>query len=259
MYEFASNSNYNALLLSFQHRVSHGIIGHGVVHFQQGAGHRRRVSSAVDPFLNPRMRNYGPAGYDRRQVFTTNFYYNLPKPGKAMGLRPLAVVTDNWELSGVGRMLTGAPITPGYSLVTGLTSPSGSPSETATAEVINPTAPLASRFGPAPEPAGQASVANAPWMVTSTAPELGNLGHNTMTGPGTNNWDLSLYRKLKFTERVMGQLRFETYNTFNHTQFNAINSTMQFNTKGQQINTAFLLPTASRPPRYVQLAFRLMF
>ena len=259
MYEFASNSNYNALLMSFQHRVSHGMTVTASYAWSKALDTADGVSSAVDPFLDPRLRNYGPAGYDRRQVFTTNFYYILPKPGKAMGLRPLAVVTDNWELSGVGRMLTGAPITPGYSLVTGLTSPTGSPSESATVEVINPTAPLASRFGPPPEPAGQATLANAPWLVAGTAPEFGNLGHNTLTGPGTNNWDLSLYRKLRFTERFMGQLRFETYNTFNHTQFNAINSTMQFNTKGQQINTAFLLPTASRPPRYVQLAFRLIF
>jgi hypothetical protein len=76
---------------------------------------------------------------------------------------------------------------------------------------------------------------------------------------GTNNWDMSLYRKIPFTERFTGQLRFETYNTFNHTQFNAVNSNLQFNTLGQQINSAFMLPTGNRPPRYVQLAFRLMF
>ena len=58
-------------------------------------------------------------------------------------------------------MLTGAPITPGYSLITGITTPTGTPSDTARMEVINPTAPLASRFGPPPEPAGQATVANA--------------------------------------------------------------------------------------------------
>ena len=103
------------------------------------------------------------------------------------------------------------------------------------------------------------NLANAPWTVASTAPQLGNLGKNTVTGPGTNDWDLSLYRKLRFTERFSGQLRLETYNTFNHTQFNAVNSTLQFNTLGQQINSGFMLPTNNRPPRYVQIAFRLMF
>ena len=95
--------------------------------------------------------------------------------------------------------------------------------------------------------------------MASTDPQLGNLGKNTLTGPGTNNWDLSLYRRLRLTERLTGQLRLETYNTFNHTQFSSINSTAQFNTLGQQVNAGFLLPDSARPPRYVQLAFRLMF
>ena len=259
LYEFASNSNYHALLASFQHRISHGITVTLSYTFSKALDTSDSYSNAVDPFLDPRMRNYGPAGFNRTQVFTANFYYALPKPGKATGIRPLGWVADNWELSGVNRMLTGAPITPGYSLVTGISSPTGSPSEAARAEVIDPTAPLASRFGPPPEPAGQATLANAPWSVASTAPQLGNLGKNTVTGPGTNNWDISLYRKLRFTERFTGQLRFETYNTFNHTQFNAVNSTLQFNTLGQQINTAFMLPTSNRPPRYVQVAFRVMF
>jgi hypothetical protein len=260
MYEFAANSNYHALLASFQHRVAHGVTVTASYTFSKALDTADAYSSAVDPFLDPRSRNYGPANFNRYQVFTGNFYYELPKPGKALGIRPLRWVADNWELSGVTRMLTGAPLTPGYSLVTGIASPTGSPSETAKAEVVNPTAPLAQRFGPPPEPAGQVTnLANAPWTVSSTAPQLGNLGKNTVTGPGTNDWDMSLYRKFRFTERFTGQLRLETYNTFNHTQFNAVNSTLQFNTQAQQINSAFMLPTNNRPPRYVQLAFRLMF
>src|ERR1019366_2279796 len=143
--------------------------------------------NAVDPFLDPRSRNYGPAGFNRSQVFTSNFYYIMPKPGKKTGIRPLGWVADNWELSGVVRMLTGAPITPGYSLITGLNSPTGTPSDGARMQVINPTAPLSVRFGPPPEPAGQATLANAPWLVASTNPQYGNLGTHTMTGPGTEN------------------------------------------------------------------------
>jgi hypothetical protein len=116
------------------------------------------------------------------------------------------------------------------------------------------------RFAPPPEPAGQASLAQATtWLSTSTAPQFGNLGYNTMTGPGTNNWDLSLYRTITVKERARLMLRLETYNTFNHTQFNGINSTAQFNTAGQQVNTAFLLPTGARPARYVQVAARVTF
>lgn len=66
--------------------------------------------------------------------------------------------------------------------------------------------------------------------------------------------------RLPFKEdRLKVMLRIETYNTFNHTQFNAINSTAQFNTLGQQVNGAFLTPTGARPPRYVQVAMRVTF
>jgi len=259
MYEFANNSNYNGLLASFQHRVSHGITVSASYTFSKALDASDSYSSAVDPFLSPKARNYGPAGFDRRHVFTSSFYYIMPKPGRALGFRPLGVVTDNWELSGVTRMLTGAPLTPGYSLITGITTPTGSASESARMQVIDPNAPIRQRFGPPPEPAGQASPTNAPWSVASTDPQFGNLGKNTYTGPGTNDWDVSIYRRMRFTERVAGQLRLETYNTFNQTQFSGVNSTAQFNTKAQQVNTAFLLPNGARPPRYVQIAFRLMF
>ena len=261
LYEFATNSNYNALIGSFQHRISHGLTATLSYTFSKALDTADAYSSAVDPFLDPRSRNYGPAGFNRTQVFTASYHYSLPKLGKMTGSKALGWLTDNWELSGVTRILTGAPLTPGYSLVTGITAPSGTPSETARLEVVNPTAPLAQRFGPAPEPAGQASVANAgPWLSTSTAPQFGNLGQNTVTGPGTDNWDISLYRTVPFKEgRVRTTLRLETYNTFNHTQFNAINSTAQFNTLGQQVNPQFLRPTGARPPRYVQIALRVIF
>lgn len=260
MYEFANNSNYNGLLASVQHRLSHGINISASYTYSKVLDTSDSYSSSVSAFLDPRSRNYGPAGYDRRQVFTTNFYYRLPKLGQKSGIRPLGWVVDNWELSGVARMLTGSPLTPGYSLVTGINTPTGSASEGARMQVINPTAPLAQRFGPPPEPAGQASLTNAPWSVASTDPQFGNLGKNTVTGPGTNNWDLSVYRTIPFREgRVKAMLRLETYNTFNHTQFTGINSTAQFNTLGQQINSAFLVPNSARPARYAQAAMRLTF
>ena len=261
LYEFANNSNYHGLLTSFQHRLSHGINVSVSYTYSKALDASDSYGSSVDPFLDPRSRNYGPAGFNRTQVFTSNFYLQLPKPGKKTGFRPLGWVADNWELSGVARFLTGAPITPGYSLITGITTPPGTPSDGARMEVINPTAPLSTRFGPPPEPAGQATVANAgPWLSTSTAPQFGNLGTHTMTGPGTENWDLSLYRTIPFKEgRVKAMLRIETYNTFNHTQFNGINSTAQFDKTGAQVNTAFLLPTGARPPRYAQIAMRVTF
>ncbi len=48
-------------------------------------------------------------------------------------------------------MQTGAPVTPSYSLVNGIASPTGTPAEGARMQVINPDAPVTQRFGPPPE------------------------------------------------------------------------------------------------------------
>lgn len=256
LYEFASNSNYHSLQVTFQHRIGRGFNLAANYTFAKALDTSDGYSSAVDPFLDPRARNYGPAGFDRRHVFSSNFYWTLPQPGRATGVRPLGWVTDGWALSGVVRMMTGAPVTPSYSLVNGIASPSGSPDDTARVEVIDPTAPLAQRFGPPPEPANQA---NVPWAIASTTPQLGNLGKNTMFGPGTNNWDLSMYRNLRLSERVNGQLRLESYNTFNHTQWSTFNTALQFNSQGAMVNPAFDTPNAARPPRRVQVAVRVWF
>jgi hypothetical protein len=152
---------------------------------------------------------------------------------------------DRWTISGVTRMSTGGMFTPGYSLITNLaTTPSGSTSESARVNVIDPTAPLNQRFAAAP---------------SGPPVSLGNLGKNTIRGPGVNNWDLSLYKDMRFNERVSGQFRIETYNTFNHTQFSAVDQTLRFDPTGKQANPLFDLPTAARPARRMALGIRLRF
>ena len=46
-----------------------------------------------------------------------------------------------------------------------------------------------------------------------------NAGRDTVTTPGLNVWNMSLYKTTKLTERFSLQLRWETYNTFNHRNF----------------------------------------
>jgi hypothetical protein len=51
----------------------------------------------------------------------------------------------------------------------------------------------------------------------------------------------------------------EFNNAFNHTQYQSVNGTANFNPAGQQVNALFGLVTAARAPRVIQLAIRLMF
>ena len=197
----------------------------------------RRIPTAAEWIrsCDPRSRNYGPAGFNRAQVFTANFYYSLPKPGKITGFRPLGWVADNWELSGVARVLTGAPITPGYSLITGITTPTGTPTEGAGWKSSTRRRRWRQRFGPPPEPAGQASLANAALVVHQHRSAVRQPGpeHHDRSG-NQQLGSLDLPRDSDHGSGLKLMLRLETYNTFNHTQFSGINSTAQFNTRGHR-------------------------
>ena len=54
-------------------------------------------------------------------------------------------------------------------------------------------------------------------------------GINSARGPGLNNWDVSLFKKFKYGESAQQyiQVRVETYNLFNHTNWQSFNSTAQ--------------------------------
>jgi hypothetical protein len=91
---------------------------------------------------------------------------------------------------------------------------------------------------------------------------LPNSGRNILTQPGINNWDMNLAKTFQFTERVGFQLRLETFNTFNHTQYgsdpnttvggqNAVSSNITAANYGQV--------TSARPARILQLGGKIIF
>jgi hypothetical protein len=92
---------------------------------------------------------------------------------------------------------------------------------------------------------------------------LGNLGKNTLRIPGINNWDLSLFKNTKITERVGLQFRFETYNSFNHTQWGGVSTGINPPNPGQPLNAATRgnagQITDTRDPRSIQLSLKLLF
>jgi len=236
-YEFGSSSNYNSLQLMVQRRYSNGLRFGGSYTFSKALGTADQDAAKVSPFFAPRSRNYGPLSFDRSQVAAVFYAYALPQPGRALNFRPLSVVADHWEISGVTRMSTGGPFTPGFTTVDGQDI-TGTPSEYPRPLVINPTATPTQRFGRPP------------------LDSFGNTGVGVLCLPGVNNWDRLLYRRVTLAERISGQLRFETYNTFNHTQFSSVSTNATFNLAGQQIDPLFLTPTAARAARRVQLSLR---
>jgi hypothetical protein len=48
---------------------------------------------------------------------------------------------------------------------------------------------------------------------------LANVGRNTVSSPGLNIWNMSLFKTMKFAERASLQFRFQTFDTFNHQNY----------------------------------------
>jgi hypothetical protein len=237
-YEMGGSSNYHSFQSSVRYKMKRGLVSAAYT-FSKALGTAAYWNTAISPFFSPRIRNYGPLTYDRTHVLTISYNYSLPKPGKHFNSRLLGAVTDNWELSGVTRILSGAPFTPGLTTVDGANF-TGTPSEGAWPDVRDPGADPVNRFA-------------RPAIGT-----FGNVGQNSLRGPGTNNWDISIYRRIPiWGEGRYIQLRLESYNTLNHTQFSAVSQTAKFDAQGNEVDPLFLTPTAARNPRRVQLAVRL--
>jgi hypothetical protein len=93
--------------------------------------------------------------------------------------------------------------------------------------------------------------------------QLGNVGRNTLRGPGINNWDVSLFKNTRINEMVNVQLRFETFNVFNHTQWDTVNTTMNANNPGEALTQATrgnaATINATRNPRDIQIGMKILF
>jgi hypothetical protein len=95
---------------------------------------------------------------------------------------------------------------------------------------------------------------------------FGSMGRNTLHGPGRNNWDIALLKNFTplWSEGSTLQFRLETYNTFNHTQFQGIQagcgSTTAYGapcTGAQNVGNGMV--TSAWAPRQVQVGLKLMF
>jgi hypothetical protein len=206
--------NRHGLTLQFSYTWSHEIdveSGDLTSTNQQGSG-----GQISDPF-NIRY-DRGSGTIDRRNVFTANYIYNLPFfLHSSNGFERSAL--GGWQFSGITVAQSGNPVNVTY-------SPN--------------TLGLGGGTTDRPDISGHASYPKKQlaWFDTSAfsaplAPWAGgaNEGFGTarkdaVVGPGLFNWNLSLFKEFQLTshEGPRIQLRAESYNTFNHTEWNNIDT-----------------------------------
>ncbi len=79
----------------------------------------------------------------------------------------------------------------------------------------------------------------------------GNSGRNILRAPGINNWDIGLFKNFQLAERLRLQMRLESFNTFNHPQWNVPIHDVSSPQYGQI--------TSARPGRINQVGLKLLW
>jgi hypothetical protein len=225
------NSNYNALQVSAEKHLSHGLqfraaytwshsLDDGSSFEDLGSGFR-----ASDPFN--RHNDYGDSIYDARQRFVLSYTYNIPSVRHFSAFQRIpSRLTDGWRMTGITTFQSGFPISLYDSSDNSDTCNASftfygcpdRPNAVAPPMILNP------RTGTAATPPNVVSnVYFSPASFPAQSPGvLGNSGRNFFHGPGINNFDFALFKDTRVTESKMLELRFEFFNLFNHTQFNPV-------------------------------------
>ena len=173
---------------------------------------------------NPQnLRAEWARGYnDVRQRLVASYVYELPfgngKRWMANANRALDAIAGGWQVNGIWTAQTGLPFT--------IQSPSDT-SNTGSANIRPNATGLPTNL-----PSSQRSIYN--WMnpaafVLPTGYAFGNVGRNTGTGPGLNNWDMSAFKNFKLTERpLILQFRAELFNGLESPQLRSSRPNLQY-------------------------------
>jgi hypothetical protein len=256
-YNYDSNSSYHSLQVSADRRFSRGLQGGLAWTWSKAMDYADSDTATLSSLVSPRVWNYGPAGYDRTHILKGHWIYALPRgsrqlPSHLKGLQRAAL--DGWQLSGINTFMSGAPSGVTLALTSGSANNwSGSPTDAARPMIVgDPSLPKSERTF---EKNLRVDAFALPPQGT-----LGNAAKAVYRDPGIANWDVSLFKNFALTERYKGQLRWEAYNAFNHTQFSSLDNTIKFDNKtGAPTTTTFGQYDASRLPRRMQLALRITF
>jgi Carboxypeptidase regulatory-like domain len=250
--EFNMNSNYNSMQTQLNKRFGRSLT------FGATWTWSKAMTYSGPLQFNPDRQNYGRSGSDRTHNLTTSYTYMLPQASAHWKNGFTKWALDGWEVSGVVTFMSGAPMGLGYSLVQSVDLTGGSGPLSRVILTGNPVLPKGQRtelqyFN--------TSVVLPPTPANGAVYGIGNASRDPIRGPGTNDWDTSLFKNFRLgsNEARKMQFRVETYNTFNHTQFNALDTTGRYDANGNQVNARFGQCTAARDPRRLVLALKVYF
>jgi hypothetical protein len=250
---FEGFSNYHALDVKVEHRGT-DLTFLGVYTWSKGLDVKSAVAGVSGDAAgwsgyqdNHHARaDYGLSSYDVGQRLALSFAYNIPVGRGKAALTNASKVVDTvlggWQVNGIATFQGGFPFT--------ITA-------TDLGFVNHSFGERADLVGN-PNPSGFNKSIDR-WFNTQAFAqpgpgEYGNSGRNIVRAPGVNNWNLSLFKNFKVSERVRLQFRLESFNAFNHPVFGVPDAHVNSSTFG-------IISTISPyfPARRNQFALRLDF
>ena len=252
----SAQSNYESGFLRLEKRFAHGLSWltsytyskaiSNAPQFRNAGGVNGSENSPPQNSFNLAAER-GLASFDMRQRMASTFVYDLPfGHGQRFVTSGLASkILGGWQTAGILSMQTGFPFTlnlkgdtAGVGAGTGgiyvrpILLPGVNP-------VLSGSAQTTAEFF------------NRAAFVAPPAYSFGNLGRNTIIGPGLVNLDFTLGKSIKITEAVSLQFRAEAFDLFNHPNYNLVGRIINDPTFGQVLSQL--------DPRELQFGLKVIF
>jgi hypothetical protein len=295
-----ANSNYNAL--QFTLRRTKGPLTVGVSYTYSHSiddASDRTESTFIDAY--DLAQNRASSDFDERHLLNVSYIYELPLvhwmetfmtagdkfsgneasshyvPGSSVWVKRLL---GQWQLSGITLFASGTP----FSVVNGgsssgvgaldnagvVATPSAAsyPDVNLTTSTVSSFQASTGTFGPL--------VGNPAEFVAPRGLTYGDAGRNFLNNPSRLNFDASLLKTIQINERSSLQLRIESFNIFNHTQFRIYDPSNPGNPGNNVITcyggatnsagdnsclagNSFLHPVDAHNPRTIQFGAKFLF
>jgi hypothetical protein len=239
------NSNYNSLEASVRH-TSERIQFFVSYTYSKSIDQSSNLGDQVNP-LDPSLSRE-LSSFDMRQDLVASYSFRVPFEHL---FRTDNRWTQGWSVSGITRYSTGFPVTFLNYEDTSLLGTQGNGINNLAVDELQVTAgPLDLNHNPRN---------GDPYFNTAlfSLPPLGSVGNSRrrfFSGPGINNYDLTLQKDLRLTESKSFELRLEAFNAFNHAQFYGPSSV-----DGNISSANFGQVVSSAPPRLFQIVSKLVF
>jgi hypothetical protein len=247
VYQNMGNANYNSLQATLK-RTAGRLTFLASYTYGKSMDWTSSIQEQVNPF--DFRKEYAISAFDLKHNFVFSYNYELPFEKLLHASNRL---TEGWAISGVTRYATGLPVT------------FQSFGDNALVQVqnngVNSVSMDLPNYDPSPgtlnvnhDPRNDPSAFNVKLFTPNALGTFGNSSRRFFYGPGIDNYDMALRKITRVTESVSLEFRFETFNTFNHAQFDGAASV-----DGNRDSATFGQILKSQPGRISQVALRLTF